>query len=84
MDNDRCENCRHWLNAGPHEKVCRRFPPNAKLIPGQGMQGPQTVSFFPPMAADGYCGEHRPLKSEVVAFEPRPFQPEPGDGTGRL
>lgn len=54
-----CGTCRFWLHVSEQEKVCRRYPPNSTLIPAGGISGPQTVSFFPGMKADGWCGEYR-------------------------
>lgn len=60
-DNAVCGNCRFYLKM-PDPKVpgvCRRFPPS--VFPGEAKgQGQGWLSQYPPMWADGWCGEHKP------------------------
>ena len=69
-----CSNCRFYLREGAHG-ICRRYPPNVVPVMTQGRvllagqsQGPQLglQAAFPPMAAEGWCGEHV-LKTEGSA-----------------
>ncbi len=74
-----CGTCRFWLEAGA-DKVCRRYPPTVTFLPAVQDVPPRTISYFPGMQPEGWCGEFSPrgAPSEVVIF------PVPGDGTQRL
>ena len=58
MTDQTCRSCKFWLDTGS-ERLCRRYPPIASFIPGAGVSGPQTVSFFPGLDGTGWCGEWR-------------------------
>jgi len=49
-----CADCRFQT-----EGHCRRYPPLAMFGPGP-MGRPQVVSAWPPIPADGLCGEYKP------------------------
>lgn len=76
-----CGTCRFWLNTGL-ESVCRARRPCAMLLPASGFEGPRTVSFFPPMQATGWCGEHKPVGElgTVTALRPVPDDIRPDQG----
>ena len=50
-----CATCKYFMARTDSEGICRRYPP-AVLCP---INGP-TFSVFPPMLAEGYCGEWHP------------------------
>lgn len=67
-----CGTCLFFFHPDANQAagLCRRYPPAVLLVGVQNMQGsPQpaaiTQSGFPPMLADGWCGEHqeRPRQS---------------------
>lgn len=48
-----CDNCKYWLRMVEQKGVCRRFPATVfKTSPTE------FTSSFPPMAANGWCGEY--------------------------
>ncbi len=73
-----CSNCRFWLKNGD-EEICRRFPPAVHFIPasasGATITLAGTISFFPGMKANGWCGEYAPKVAAVV------LEMVPGDGS---
>lgn len=60
-----CNNCVFWFKTDNGATICRRFPPFAeapkvKFSPdGSQIEKYIALSFFPPMQADGWCGEHK-------------------------
>ena len=54
-----CEFCRYFMPQSEVKGECRRSPPALRIYPN----GP-TVSVFPPMLADGWCGEFTKKESE--------------------
>ena len=77
-DEPRCGTCRYWLTTGA-EAVCRRKPPQGWFIAAQtvatGQLPAQTISFFPPMSEQGWCGEYaRKATAPVLSLTP-------GDGS---
>lgn len=75
-DEPNCGNCRFWLNAGP-DQICRRFPPQTEFLPAAQDMPPRTISYFPGMKAEGWCGEWR-KHGEVGTVTL--LRPELGDG----
>ena len=49
-----CQNCKFFLATTDTDGLCRRFPPVPLVY-----EGNQTISVFPPMLNEGYCGEHK-------------------------
>ena len=64
--------CRYAVTAdgqlgGPTQVQCRRYPPMAQALIGNGPQGPQhvgTFTFFP--IATAICGEFAPLDGAAI------------------
>lgn len=57
-----CSNCKHSFTdrANIRSKFCRRYPPNAMIMPGpMGQAG--IAGQFPPVMPHFTCGEHSPL-----------------------
>ena len=52
---DTCQRCKHAAPQG-NGLECHRNPPMAAFMPGPGGQ-PVTISAFPPVPKDGFCGE---------------------------
>jgi len=48
-----CNECKFFLAQSDSQGLCRRFPPKIHHYEN----GP-TVSEFPPMLNEGWCGEH--------------------------
>lgn len=65
-----CENCLFSVEVGIHKEglrkiyQCRRYPPTAFLMVGPN-QRPQTLSEFPIVQGDSFCGEHQ------IVYEPQ-------------
>ena len=51
---DSCKACKFFLEQAEEHGLCRRYPPSVWIH----INGP-TVSVFPPMRHDGYCGEFK-------------------------
>jgi len=49
-----CATCKFFLATTDADGLCRRFPPVPLVY-----EGNQTISVFPPMLSEGYCGEHK-------------------------
>lgn len=47
-----CSTCKYFMKQSDDQGLCRRSPPTVLVYP----TGP-TISVFPPMLADGWCGE---------------------------
>jgi hypothetical protein len=60
LNRESCGNCRFYMS---HVKVCRRGPPTPIMVGvkhGMGIGNePVIQSYFPPMAPNGWCGDHR-------------------------
>ena len=62
--NASCGTCLYWFHEQPENPagLCRRYPPIPLLIGMQNIHGQPanaiTQSAFPPITADGWCGEH--------------------------
>lgn len=54
MNEQRCENCKHWLSHGDFEGSCRRYPPQVFMAGSH--TGPSQR--FPRTQAGEACGEH--------------------------
>lgn len=52
-----CSTCKFFMQQTEEQGLCRRFPPVPLIHPN----GP-TISVFPPMLNEGYCGEHKGTK----------------------
>lgn len=48
-----CATCKFFMLQTEEQGLCRRFPPVPLIQPND-----QTVSVFPPMLHEGWCGEH--------------------------
>lgn len=58
---DKCKFCNEeGINKDTMRKYlsCRRFPPTPQIVPGS--QGPITVSSFPTVTGEQFCGEWQP------------------------
>ena len=55
-----CATCKYFLAVTEADGLCRRFPPVPLVYPN----GP-TVSVFPPMLNEGYCGEFKEKEVSV-------------------
>lgn len=73
---ERCENCRFVVGA-----ECRRNPPSVTLLPaplppgviqrpGQHAVGILARSQWPPIVADGWCGEWEPVPQAAGPLGP--------------
>lgn len=64
-----CGTCIYWgkdEKLGPNVGMCRRYPPNAVVVPAQTTQsGVAVQSHFPPTLDYGWCGEfsERPMEA---------------------
>lgn len=63
---DTCANCVFWVDHAVPDKsgACRRFPPKAAVVEifrseDRTIVGNQTLSLWPNVNADMWCGEHR-------------------------
>jgi hypothetical protein len=59
-----CLTCRHGLKEPNNQIQCRRFPPIPTPIVAPTPQGPKlvtTVTSFPLVRPDQWCGEHTPV-----------------------
>jgi len=54
-----CSTCQYFMPQSDTQGICRRYPPTV-LIHDNG----PTVSVFPPMLVEGYCGEHKEIPNE--------------------
>ena len=48
-----CQTCKFFLAKGKADGLCRRNPPTPLIYPHGA-----SVSVFPPMLNEGWCGEH--------------------------
>jgi len=59
-----CEDCIFWHKEMSGGTICRRYPPAAEAVMVRfnadetAVERYTTLSFFPPMQAGGWCGEH--------------------------
>lgn len=53
-----CKNCKHWNPVNDQHGQCVKNPPNATLVPAQGLggQGLTVVSYWPETKPDNRCG----------------------------
>ena len=56
---DACQACKYFKAQSGAQGLCRHSPPTLQIYPN----GP-TVSVFPPMPAEGWCGEFNPKESK--------------------
>lgn len=56
---ENCQNCKFFLPQDEGQGLCRRNPPQVVIH----HNGP-TVSVFPPMLNEGWCGEHIKKESD--------------------
>ena len=54
-----CQSCVHFLSQTEGQGLCRRNPPTVFLHPDES-----TISLFPSMLNEGYCGEHKEKDNE--------------------
>ena len=55
-----CATCEFFMLQTEEQGLCRRFPPVPLVF-----EGNQTISVFPPMLNEGYCGEHQGVENET-------------------
>lgn len=55
MTDNNCGNCKFFLPTEDPSGLCRRFPATPVVHGFPPMQ--QVVATFPPMTAEGWCGE---------------------------
>lgn len=53
-----CATCAHYTASNEKGGICRRYPPQVMLAPGQIVGQIQPVNLFPGVSADAFCGEH--------------------------
>jgi hypothetical protein len=56
-----CADCKFGFvvaNNPAASHVCRRFPPQI-IVTERDKKGARWQAIFPPMQADGWCGEHK-------------------------
>ena len=51
-----CSTCQYFLKQTDEQGLCRRYPPTLFLRTDES-----TVSLFPPMLNEGWCGEHKEI-----------------------
>lgn len=76
-DTAACGSCRFFLK-DETGSYCRRYPPS--VFPFPNPAGIAQQSFFPSMAAEGWCGEYQRKGPALNVVR----KPEPGDGSQRL
>lgn len=59
-----CQDCLHGQKI-EGRIVCRRYPPQATLVPAQGLAGPtmQLVSYWPQVQPVDGCGEFERIRT---------------------
>jgi len=66
-----CVNCLHFDKVSDKHGKCRSVPPNAALIPAQGIGGAglSVVTYWPEVKPDDWCGSWKPSGSDVEIIE---------------
>lgn len=62
-----CESCEFYAAIAENAGQCRAHPPNAALVPTQGIGGPQlqVTSYWPQVQNDFFCGEFMAVERAI-------------------
>lgn len=61
-----CSTCPFFTGADDKGGICRRYPPQVMIVPGNLVGQFQPANLFPAVNKDAYCGEH-PLAKTMAA-----------------
>lgn len=53
-----CATCRYYTASDDKGGICRRYPPQVMIVPGQIVGQLQPANLFPAVRGAEWCGEH--------------------------
>lgn len=63
-----CARCHYFSTADDKGGICRRYPPQVMIVPGNLIGQFQPANLFPAVSKDAWCGEYIPAHGTDVVL----------------
>ena len=68
MNDHNCKACRFYMVTGVMEGICRQRPPHPTIVGGPNGQ-PMTITAWPTVKPDMWCGQFEPTQAKLQVVE---------------